>query len=133
LIEVLASPGAKAQVAAAAPTQKVTAGDETDVDTVAALGPDDVEKAIAVAEVEKDVAFHTEAKHRRLDRWLDAVVKASGSQLVFFVVLAGLLAWMFLDQVLRRYQLAGRHLIGGRPEPVAKVGDHGGGYRRSVR
>jgi low-affinity ferrous iron transport protein len=96
LIEVLASPGAKAQVAAGAPTQKVTAGDETDVDTVAALGPDDVEKAIAVAEVEKDVAFHTEAKHRRLDRWLDAVVKASGSQLVFFVVLAGLLAWMFL-------------------------------------
>jgi len=96
LIEVLASPGARAQVAAAAPTQKVTAGDETDVDTVAALGPDDVEKAIAVAEVEKDVAFHTEAKHRRLDRWLDAVVKASGSQLVFFVVLAGLLAWMFL-------------------------------------
>jgi len=95
LIEVLASPGARAQVAAA-PTQKVTAGDETDVDTVAALGPDDVEKAIAVAEVEKDVAFHTEAKHRRLDRWLDAVVKASGSQLVFFVVLAGLLAWMFL-------------------------------------
>ncbi len=66
------------------------------MDTVAALGPDDVEKAIAVAEVEKDVAFHTEAKHRRLDRWLDAVVKASGSQLVFFVVLAGLLAWMFL-------------------------------------
>jgi len=96
LIEVLASPGAKAQVAAAAPTQKVTAGDETDVDTVAALGPDDVEKAIAVAEFEKDVTFHTEAKHRRLDRWLDAVVKASGSQLVFFVVLAGLLAWMFL-------------------------------------
>ena len=96
MIEVLASPGARAQVAAAAPTQKVTAGDETDVDTVAALGPDDVEKAIAVAEVEKDVAFHTEAKHRRLDRWLDAVVKASGSQLVFFVVLAGLLAWMFL-------------------------------------
>lgn len=40
--------------------------------------------------------YHTKAKTRHLDRWLDAVVKFSGSEIVFFGVMAALLIWAFL-------------------------------------
>ncbi|KAK0863743.1 hypothetical protein LTR87_016080 [Friedmanniomyces endolithicus] len=44
-----------------------------------------------------DVKGYTiDRKARLLDRWLDAVVRASGSEIVFFTILAGIFAWAFL-------------------------------------
>jgi low-affinity ferrous iron transport protein len=40
--------------------------------------------------------FSTKAKARRLDRWLDLIVSASGSEYVFFTILTGLIIWAFL-------------------------------------
>lgn len=41
-------------------------------------------------------SFLTQEKSRLLDRWLDKIVRASGSEVVFFGVLAALLIWALL-------------------------------------
>lgn len=40
--------------------------------------------------------FMEEEKARLLDRWLDKIVRASGSEVVFFGILAALLIWALL-------------------------------------
>ncbi|GAB7336936.1 hypothetical protein MBLNU13_g01775t2 [Cladosporium sp. NU13] len=39
--------------------------------------------------------YQTKTKERRVDRWLDMVVRASGSEPVFLIIMAALLAWAF--------------------------------------
>jgi low-affinity ferrous iron transport protein len=46
--------------------------------------------------VESIQGYIDRVKPRRLDRWLDVVVRWSGSEYVFFSIIAGLLVWAFL-------------------------------------
>ena len=75
--------GARGELEFAAPTQVV--------DDVS----QDEEKDAAVST--KDLQSYVfKAKPRLLDRWLDRVVEVSGSEFVFFLILAALLTWAFL-------------------------------------
>lgn len=92
IIDFFAAPGAKGAIEGAAPTQYVFTG------SVAS----EEKKAIVVGESEQNppakniTGYVNHVKKDRLDRWLDNVVKASGSQLVFFIMISGLLVWAFL-------------------------------------
>ncbi|KAJ2980407.1 hypothetical protein NQ176_g2659 [Zarea fungicola] len=84
----LASPGAKGPISDSAHTQ-IVAGHPfatSDIDIKATV----VE---TTSSLENTTGYLDKAKDRRLDRWLDAVVRASGSQPVFLFILFGLLAW----------------------------------------
>lgn len=88
LVDALRAPGFKGSIEEAAPTQHVL------VMTSYLVGRD-----TALAEpVLDEYAMESAAKPkgRRLDRWLDRLVHASGSEPVFLLILAGLLAWAFL-------------------------------------
>lgn len=88
IIAVLRSPGARRDVATAAPTQLVEfiAADEKSGTAT-----------LVIPEKSTDRRGYTvAAKARRLDRWLDAIVRFSGSELVFGFLCAGLLTWAFL-------------------------------------
>lgn len=78
--EWLSKPGAKTDTCATAPTQ------HPDVfqDSAEGKGTGKVGRSV------------TKAKHRRLDRWLDATVRAAGSEFVFLFITAGLVAWAFM-------------------------------------
>ncbi|ATY63839.1 low affinity iron [Cordyceps militaris] len=90
----LAAPGKKGPIADAAPTQ-----------IVARLpGSDSCNDKTALAEVTEVLSKEDDSVHNvtgyvdkqkdgRLDRWLDWVVWASGSEPVFLFIVAGLLAW----------------------------------------
>jgi low-affinity ferrous iron transport protein len=52
--------------------------------------------AVTAVPVEDIAGYKATEKARRLDRWLDAMVRVSGSEAVFFTILTGLLAWAFL-------------------------------------
>ena len=52
--------------------------------------------AVGSTTTENWKGYTTAAKPRRLDRWLDSVVKFSGSQFMFFTIIAALLTWAFL-------------------------------------
>jgi len=80
LVKVLTTPGTKTSVVAGAPTLKLPASNEADINVAAMDCLDDVGKIIAAVENENDIRFHTEEKRRKLDRWLDLVVQVSGSQ-----------------------------------------------------
>lgn len=93
--DIISAPGAKGAIDAAAPTQQV------DIPRLN-LDVDLAEKKTALSS--SDEAEHVEnvtnwvdkPKDRRLDRALDWVVCASGSQPVFFFILAGILTWALL-------------------------------------
>jgi low-affinity ferrous iron transport protein len=91
IIDFFASPGAKGAIEDAAPTQYILTDSTTSEE----------KKVIVVGELEQSTpvknitGYVNQAKKDRLDRWLDKVVKASGSQPVFFVMIAGLLIWAF--------------------------------------
>ncbi|KAK7714668.1 hypothetical protein SLS64_003663 [Diaporthe eres] len=88
LIDALRAPGFKGSIEEAAPTQHVL------VMTSNSVGRD----STLVDPVLDQYAIEPAAKPkgRRLDRWLDRLVQASGSEPIFLLVLAGLLAWAFL-------------------------------------
>ena len=83
LFKILRAPGARREIEGAAPTQVVFN---------------------AVSDQAKDVDIPLEnintyaitAKPRLLDRWLDKVVVASGSEFVYFSIILALLVWAFL-------------------------------------
>jgi low-affinity ferrous iron transport protein len=75
LMQVLRKPGSKSDIHGAAPTQRVHDGKSVE---------------------ENVTGFIPEKKKRKLDRWLDFVVRTSGSQIVFFTLLAGLATWALL-------------------------------------
>ncbi|KAJ9302048.1 hypothetical protein DTO271G3_914 [Paecilomyces variotii] len=80
ILRYLRTPGAKSEIEAAAPTQRVS------------HGPDGkTEEDISVS-----IGYTVPVKARMLDRWLDRVVQFSGSEVVFFVIISGLVAWALL-------------------------------------
>jgi low-affinity ferrous iron transport protein len=83
LFKILRAPGAKREIEGAAPTQVVfnaDFGQEKDVDI----------------SIENVNIYTVMAKPRLLDRWLDKVVAASGSEFVYFSIILALLVWAFL-------------------------------------
>ena len=79
IIQVLRKPGEKREIQGVAPTQRPPE-----------KGKDETTQVV-------NVTVHPERKKARmLDRWLDWVVRVSGSETVFFTILAGLLVWAFL-------------------------------------
>lgn len=87
--EILASPGAKVPVEGVAPTQHVGRTSKGADEKTIIVSTEAVEDQNITGYVEKE-------KDRALDRGLDWVVRASGSEVVFLFLVAGLLAWAFL-------------------------------------
>ena len=81
-VQSVCSLGSKGEIIAVAPTQR------PDVEAV--------EEAKAAACSEDFAGYTVTAKKNVLDRWLDYVVRASGSQVVFFFILTALATWVFL-------------------------------------
>ncbi|KAM0513969.1 hypothetical protein ACHAPE_007324 [Trichoderma viride] len=92
IIDFFTSPGAKGAIEDAAPTQYIfTDPVSSDEKKPAVIG--EAERGIAAKNI---TGYVDHVKKGRLDRWLDKVVKASGSQPIFFIMIAGLLVWAFL-------------------------------------
>ncbi|KAH8743385.1 hypothetical protein F5883DRAFT_655841 [Diaporthe sp. PMI_573] len=88
LIDALRAPGVKGSIEEAAPTQHVL---------VMASSPAGKDAALAEAVTDQYATkFAAKPKGRRLNRWLDRLVQASGSEPVFLLILACLLIWAFL-------------------------------------
>lgn len=78
LINLLHKPGQKGEIQGVAPTQRL---------------PEETKDKPSTA----NITTRAERRNRRiLDRWLDQVVRVSGSEAVFFTIVAGLLVWAFL-------------------------------------
>ena len=95
VMEAIRAPGAKGEIADAAPTQRA----ETFLVTVAEKGVNADVASTTLPSVVPDgnqSGFVDKAKDRRMDRWLDAVVRFSGSEPVFLTIVVGLLVWAFL-------------------------------------
>ncbi|GJN81981.1 low-affinity Fe(2+) transport protein [Purpureocillium lilacinum] len=89
ILEILASPGAKGAIEGAAPTQYVEA--------VSKDSSEKDDRTMAVDAVNSNVTGYVAKVHERaLDRGLDWLVRASGSEPVFLFIVLGLLAWAFL-------------------------------------
>jgi low-affinity ferrous iron transport protein len=84
IFKALRAPGARRVVESAAPTQVVVNVDQH------AKGD------FVHSSVENVSTYTVLTKTRLLDRWLDTVVEFSGSQFIFFAIIAGLLTWAFL-------------------------------------
>lgn len=83
LFKILRAPGARREIEGAAPTQAVFSADF------------DQEKDVDVS-LQNVTTYTVMAKPRLLDRWLDNVVAASGSEFVYFSIVLALLVWAFL-------------------------------------
>lgn len=77
LMSILSKPGAGAQIQGVAPTQWTRRED-------------------VQADMPNFTGYAPKSKARLLDRWLDTVVRVSGSEPVFFLILASLLVWALL-------------------------------------
>ncbi|KJZ76391.1 hypothetical protein HIM_04120 [Hirsutella minnesotensis 3608] len=86
ILKIIASPGAKGPIEHVAPTQKVDGTVEAAEKGVVSFAQPSVGNVTGYVEEKKDKA---------LERWLDWVVRASGSEPVFLLILLGLLAWAF--------------------------------------
>ncbi|KNG88845.1 low affinity iron transporter [Aspergillus nomiae NRRL 13137] len=75
-MDILRKPGAKPEIQGVAPTQHVDGEEHADHLDIKGYVP--------------------KSKPKMLDRWLDFVVRVSGSEPVFFLILAGLLTWALL-------------------------------------
>jgi low-affinity ferrous iron transport protein len=84
VFKILRAPGARRGIEYAAPTQVVLNTE-----------PYDQEKELDVS-VENINTYTVTAKTRLLDRWLDKVVEASGSEFIYFTIIIALLTWAFL-------------------------------------
>ncbi|WEW60276.1 hypothetical protein PRK78_005761 [Emydomyces testavorans] len=80
-MKILRKPGAKGEIEGVAPTQ---------------LLPEKHDGSQTTDHSNNMTGYTARSKSRRLDRWLDVVVRASGSEFVFFSILAGLLTWALL-------------------------------------
>jgi low-affinity ferrous iron transport protein len=82
ILDILRQPGVKGAVQGVAPTHCVSKNrDQADI------RDDEENKVAGFLEIEKP---------RVLDRWLDRIVRSSGSEPVFFSILAGLAVWALL-------------------------------------
>ncbi|PNY29108.1 Low-affinity iron/zinc ion transport protein fet4 [Tolypocladium capitatum] len=87
--EILASPGAKGPVEGVAPTQHVHPASKEGGENTIVVSTEAVENQNITGYVER-------VKERALDRGLDWLVRASGSEPVFLFIVVGLLVWAFL-------------------------------------
>ncbi|KAL1984647.1 hypothetical protein VTN96DRAFT_8773 [Rasamsonia emersonii] len=87
-IRTICLPVFKREIQGVAPTQLAK--------NDASSNPQEKEKEPVAWEVPIQ-GYITRVKPRRLDRWLDAAVRWSGSEYVFFTILAGILVWVFLS------------------------------------
>lgn len=85
-LRAMRQPGAQKTIESAAPTQTVTRD----------IGQLEKSEGLEKATVHNFDTYIAVRKPRLLDRWLDDVVRFSGSQFTFFAILSGLLAWAFL-------------------------------------
>ncbi|RFU76469.1 low affinity iron transporter [Trichoderma arundinaceum] len=92
IIVFLSSPGAKGAIEDAAPTQYILSNSVASEEGKAVLSNEQEQ----VTPTRNITGYVDRAKKDRLDRWLDRVVKASGSQPIFFIMISGLLIWAFL-------------------------------------
>ncbi|TQV98807.1 hypothetical protein V2A60_007495 [Cordyceps javanica] len=95
IYEWLAAPGKKGPIADAAPTQIVAhlpGSDLSGNEKMAMMGVTEVCSKSSDS-VHNVTGYVDKQKEGRLDRWLDWIVWASGSEPVFLFILAGLLAW----------------------------------------
>lgn len=85
--QALSAPGCKKVVEEAAPTQ---------LPLGLQLPNDKATSTTSVAATDSDDAsiFHVDLHHGRLDRWLDVVVRCSGSSVVFSIIMCFLLGWL---------------------------------------
>jgi low-affinity ferrous iron transport protein len=84
VLEILGAPGSRREVEGSAPTQVV-------------LTPkSDSQEQEAEGSIQNVNTYTVAAKSNRLDRWLDRVVQASGSEPVYFMIIFALLLWAFL-------------------------------------
>jgi low-affinity ferrous iron transport protein len=81
--ELLSKPGARKEVVGIAPTQHVDRADNGG------------SKSEVTTEIEC-AGLETAKKQRALDRGLDFVVRASGSEVVFLFITCGLIAWALM-------------------------------------
>ena len=94
VVEAIRAPGAKGEIADVAPTQlayPIVVLDEKDKKEAAS----DVVLTPSTSGG-NETGFVDKAKDRRMDRWLDAVVRLSGSEPVFLAIVIGLVVWAFL-------------------------------------
>ncbi len=87
VVSLLGALGVKAAIEDAAPTQRVV---------MTTAGADGKGQAMLVGAIDNLTGPVEKSKARVLDRWLDTLVRVSGSEFMFALVLAGLLAWAFL-------------------------------------
>jgi low-affinity ferrous iron transport protein len=86
--EIIRAPGAKGAIEDTAPTQRVDIS-RTETDKITSISPEPVA-------VENVTGYIAQPKDRLLDRWLDWIVKTSGSEFVFFSLMGALLTWAFM-------------------------------------
>lgn len=84
ICRIIRAPGTRRAIQSAAPTQ------------VAREIRQDVEQNEMTTPAENIDTYPGVTKGRILDRWLDEIVKVSGSEFTFFIILAALLTWAFL-------------------------------------
>lgn len=84
MFKALYAPGARCAVECLAPTQVVGSSVSQDGEGQVTVSVDNVTTFVATE------------KRRVLDRWLDRTVEISGSELVFFLIMGGLLTWAFM-------------------------------------
>jgi low-affinity ferrous iron transport protein len=84
LLRILRAPGGRRAIECAAPTQVV---ENTE--------PCDEKNGLSIS-AENINTYTVTAKAGLLDRWLDKVVKASGSELIYFTIVIALFIWAFL-------------------------------------
>ncbi|EFY91699.1 hypothetical protein J3458_004936 [Metarhizium acridum] len=93
IINWLSTPGMKGAIEDRAPTQHVRlksgVTDGKNIAVVIDSKESDSESLVNIT------GYVTQAKTGRLDRWLDVLVTASGSEPVFLIIVAGLLVWAF--------------------------------------
>ncbi|KZZ90173.1 Low affinity iron permease, Fet4 [Moelleriella libera RCEF 2490] len=104
ITDFLSAPGTKGETADRAPTQHVlsalvSGGDEAIITTTEGKVADSSSTSTkksepSAADDNKNVTgYVAQSKPGKLDRWLDGLVKASGSEPVFLLIVAGLLVW----------------------------------------
>ena len=93
VVEAIRAPGSKGEIADVAPTQLADPPVSAEKDAKAAAT--DVALVPSTPDC-NETGFVDKAKNKRMDRWLDAVVRISGSEPVFLTIVIGIVAWAFL-------------------------------------
>lgn len=96
IVEAIRAPGAKGEIADVAPTQLISAAPTFAMENSEKPMKSGAATSGFIVPGENTTGFVTKAKNRLLDRWLDAVVRFSGSEPVFLTIAAGILIWAFM-------------------------------------